>query len=463
MKNKILSLIIVAALSVGCIFALSSCDLADALLNTILPEGNAGDTGDTGDGDGNKPTDAPEDDGSNNDSTGDLPTGGEGSLGDTEADADADGADTDAGKDDEIVFIPGTSDEAEDADALTSAQRALLSTVIVRPNFEVYNGYTVRTEIVNGSGVIYTLDRAAGDAIIITNYHVVYYKDAIGDKISEDINIYLYGMEAEQYAIKATYVGGSLTEDIAVLRVEDSEVIKNSCAVSAVIGDSAAASVTDRVLAVGNPEGDGISASDGIISVNDETIQMTASDGRTMISIRVMRVDAGINQGNSGGGLYDADGRLIGIVNAKKTGSEIDNIGWALPINRVKNLVDNILDHCDGETVKTPKKALIGMTLYAAAMGVKVDEVSGDVTRYEVVEVYEITDTCIIKDEILVGDRILYTTVDDVRLDADRVHKVIDHLLTARVGSTLVIGVERDGESLEITVTLTEENFVEIK
>ena len=81
---------------------------------------------------------------------------------------------------------------------------------------------------------------------------MVYYKLAIsGDKISSDINVFLYGMEAEQYAIKATFIGGSLTEDIAVLKIEDSEIIRNSCAVSAVIGDSEALSVTDKVLAVG--------------------------------------------------------------------------------------------------------------------------------------------------------------------------------------------------------------------
>ena len=458
MKKRILSLIIAMALAVGAVVSLSSCDVADVLLNALNQSGNArGSGGELGSGDEGAPDDTPED-GSQNDNTGSTPAEGDG-AGNTDPEGDVD-------ESEDVEYIPGASDEAADADAMTSAQRALLSTVIVRCNFAVYNEFlsSTRTELVNGSGVIYTLDREAGDAIIITNYHVVYYKDALtADKISDDINLYLYGMEAEQYKIKAEFIGGSLTEDIAVLRVSGSDVIKNSCALSVNIGSSAAASVTDRVLAVGNPEGDGFSVSDGIISVNDETIQMTAADGRTAISIRVMRVDCGINQGNSGGGLYDAEGRLIGIVNAKKTGSEIDNIGWALPIDRVKNLVENILDHCDGETVKNPKKALIGITLYAATMGVTVDEVTGDVRRYEVVRVYEITDTCIIPDEIQVGDRVLYTTVDGVRLDADRVHKVIDHLLCARVGSTLVIGIERDGETREITITLTDENFVEIK
>ena len=449
MKNRILSFMISIALALGLTLSLSSCGGvfgAGAMLPGDILGGGTTDGGDTSGA------------GSENNSTGNV-SGGD--INDDEGDTDNTG-DEDEG-DDKIEFIPGVSDEAAEADKLTSAQRALLSTVIVHSNFEVYNGYTYRTETVRGAGVIYTLDRAAGDAVIITNYHVVYYKEALGEnKTSEDIDIYLYGMEAEKYKIKATFIGGSLTEDIAVLKISGSEVIKNSCAVSVKIGNSSNLSVTDKVLAVGNPEGDGISATSGIVSMNDETITMIGADGRTSINIRVLRIDSAINQGNSGGGLYDADGNLVGIVNAKKTGADIDNVAWALPINRVRNLVDNILDHCDGDTVKTAKKAQVGVTLYAAALGVRVDSESGDIRRYEVVEVLEVSDTCIIPDEIKVGDRILYTTVDGVRLDADRVHMVIDHLLTARVGSVLVIGVERDGVAFEITINITEDHFVTI-
>lgn len=451
MKNRILLVIISAVITLGLTLSLSSCNL----FGGRLPDGGEGNLG----GEGGSNISGTGSEGNNSGNLG-------GDLGGGDAGGDNNEGDIGAGdgeEDSKIEFIPGVSADAAEADKLTSAQRALLSTVIVRTNFEVYNGYTQRTETINGSGVIYSLDRASGDAIIVTNYHVVYYKESLSqNRVSEDIDIYLYGMEAEQYKVKATFVGGSLTEDIAVLRVSGSEALKNSCAVSAIIGDSSRLAVTDSVLAVGNPEGDGISATAGIVSMNDETITMIGADERTGISLRVIRVDCGVNQGNSGGGLYDGDGKLVGIVNAKKTGSEIDNIAWALPINRVRNLVDNILDHCDGEEIIHPKKALVGITLYAAALGVKIDGESGDIRRYEVVEVHEVSDTCIIPDEIAVGDRIIYTTVDGVRLDAERVHMVIDHLLTARVGSTLVIGAERDGVAFEITIILTEDNFVTI-
>lgn len=441
--KRIFSLISVILITVLCIGALSSCQVLDNLRDALL----GGEASEDSDGGSLDNGDADEDDADNNgDSTGNNDsTSGDG----TQSDGDGN-EETPADPKDETVFLPDGTEDAESADALTTAQRALLSTVIVR------------TASSNGSGVILSLDRESGDAVIVTNFHVVYYRNTVFDEgISRQIKLYLYGMEQEQYAIEAEYVGGSLTEDIAVLRVSGSEVIKNSLAVSANIGDSNGVSVTDEVLVVGNPEGDGFSASRGIISVTNETITMTASDGVTQINIRVMRIDAGVNQGNSGGGLYDADGKLIGIVNAKKTGIDIDNIAWALPISRVKNLVDSILDNCDGDLVTKTTKPMIGVTLYASAMGVRIDE-DGNLDRYELVTVNEVTETCIIPDEIKVGDIITYTVVDGVRLDADRVHMVIDHLLTARVGSTLTIGVLRGGEALEITLTFTEENFVEI-
>ena len=456
MKKRIITLLSVIALILSLALCLSSCAFVEGLFDRFSPDssddGDAGDAGDDGDADGGSTDNGDSGNGAVGDGSGNEDNGTGGGTDDGETPAE----------DDDISFLPGGADDCEIADAMTSSQRALLSTVIVRPTFNVYS-YSARTEIINGSGVIVSLDRESGDAIIVTNYHVVYYKESVDpDKISANIKIFLYGMEAEKYAINAEYIGGSMTEDIAVLRVSGSEVIKNSCAVAARLGNSNLVSVTDEVLVVGNPEGDGISATAGIVSVNHETITMTAADGRTLIDIKVMRVDAAVNQGNSGGGLYDAEGRLIGIVNAKKTGSDIDNIGWALPISRVSNLVDSILDNCDGETVKKTKKAVVGITLYAEAMGVRIDETTGDVVRYELVTVNELSAGCLISDEIMVGDVVTYTIVDGVRLDADRVHMVVDHLLTARVDSTLVIGILRDGTTLEITLTLPESCFVEI-
>ena len=73
---------------------------------------------------------------------------------------------------------------------------------------------------------------------------------------------------------------------------------------------------------------------------------MTAADNRTEVSFRVMRVDAPVNSGNSGGGLFDGQGKLIGIVNAKIVDEGVENIGYAIPSNVAVSIANNIIDYC---------------------------------------------------------------------------------------------------------------------
>ena len=91
--------------------------------------------------------------------------------------------------------------------------------------------------------------------------------------------------------------------------------------------------VGSSAIAIGNAQGLGISSTSGVVSVDSEYITMTAADGKTAVAFRVMRVDTAINSGNSGGGMYDDNGNLIGIVNAKIVYDGVENIGYAIPSN----------------------------------------------------------------------------------------------------------------------------------
>jgi serine protease Do len=249
-------------------------------------------------------------------------------------------------------------------------------------------------------------------------------------------------------------VGGSINYDIAVLKVTGSEILKNSYATTATLGDSERVRVFDEVFAVGNPEGFGMAVTEGIISVDSEGLDMTGADG-SAINLRVMRVSAAINEGNSGGGLYDEDGKLIGIVCAKRIGADIDNMAYAIPSNLAKNLADNIIDNCNGTTVTKVQRALIGVEITAKVIGPVADPDTGELYRAERVEVNKIESTCLIKDDIRVGDIINSITVDGVTLNVTRVYHVIDHMLTARVGSEISVNVTRDGESFDIEFIVT--------
>ncbi len=432
MKTKrIISLILAICIAVGALLSMSSCLSAAKLIFGIGGE-------QSGDGDQDAPG-VPDGDG-----------------------ADTDGVDDGTGlpaapSSGNPEYLPDWAQNAENADKLKSINRALLSGVIIFSEFKVsHGGYSqISPDSSAGSGVIYKLDRESGDAYIITNYHVVYNKYSITDDgISDDISVYLYGFELETYAIPATYVGGSMNYDIAVLKIENSDVLRHSCAVAAVLGDSDKVHVFDEVFAVGNPEGYGFAVTEGDVSVESESLSMVGADGSTAISLRVMRVSAAINNGNSGGGLYDESGKLIGIVNAKRMGDDIDNIGYAIPINLAKNLADNILYHCDGVIKTSVYRCLLGVTLTAEITGLVIDPEAGEITKTEIVEVSKVESTCIIKDKIAVGDYINSITVDGEKRDVTRIHHVIDHMLTARVGSTVVLNVTRGDYTFDITVTI---------
>lgn len=344
---------------------------------------------------------------------------------------------------------------------LVAASKGLLSAVSIHCKFKIttmstplFGTPTPSTETVSsaGSGVIYTLDKTAGSAYIITNYHVLYCKGADTDNdISEDITVHLYGLEDSKYAIHAEYVGGSMNYDIAVLEVKSSDVLRESNAMAAEFADSNDISILDTAIAIGNPRDFGLSATVGAVNVESETIVMTSVDGSSYISLRVIRTDAAVNSGNSGGGLFNDKGQIIGIVNAKMSSSSVDNIGYAIPSNVAKYVTDNIIfyDKQD-KSNDSVKRALIGIKVGVESAGTSYDTETGKITRYEVVNVDVVESDGASVGKLYVGDIIRSITVDGVTYEVKRKFNFVDIMLTARQTSTVVINVERAGESLAV-------------
>ena len=337
-------------------------------------------------------------------------------------------------------FYPGSGQG--NTDNLPALQQTLLSTVMIIAEFGLGGGA--------GSGVIYQIDREKGDAYIITNQHVVY----DDGEVSSNIKIYLYGMVLETYAIKAEYIGGTTAYDIAVLKISGSEILKNSYARAANLGKSANVRVFDTVYAVGNPEASGFSATPGIVSVRSENLELTGADGQ-LVNIRVMRIDAAVNHGNSGGGLYDTQGRLIGIVSAKTQGTDVDNMGYAIPIDLVKNVAENILYHCDGKTMIKLNRALLGITISAKVIGPVIDA-NNSLLDGARVQVMEISESSLAYGKVQVDDIVNSITVDGVKVMATEVYVVPEHMLTARVGSVIVMNITRGNQTFDISFTITE-------
>ncbi len=316
-----------------------------------------------------------------------------------------------------------------------------------------------------GSGVIVSLNKNAGNAYIVTNYHVIYESESdTSTGISDSIWLYLYGglngfttaegKDVGGDGIQATFVGGSMDYDIAVLKVEGSSVLQNSLATAATLGNSNTVIPGEKVFVIGNPEGEGISVTSGVLSVDSEYIEMQSSDGLRQVEYRVMRTDAAINHGNSGGGLFNAKGELIGIINAKSTAEDVDNMGYALPITPVKYVMQNAVEN--GGAVK---RAMLGITVSTTASSARLDS-EGHLLIEEELTIYEApTSGAAAYGLLKKGDVLKEATISGVTSKLTRRFHLIDLLLQVRLGDSVSLKIERDGVEKEVQIAFDKVSY----
>lgn len=326
-----------------------------------------------------------------------------------------------------------------------------------------------------GSGVILSLNKDAGSAIVVTNYHVLYNKDSDTAGISDYIYLYLHGAtvgltaqdgvgfnDGGKDAMRATFVGGAMDYDVAILKIEGSEYLKNSNAVAAKIGDSELVTEGEKVYAIGNPDGAGISVTGGLLSVKSEYIDIEALDERDVdgkigvdtVSYRVMRTDTAINGGNSGGALFNAHGELIGITNAKSVGTDKDNMGYALPMLDVQAVCQNVLDNGLG----CVKRATLGVMVGVESSVAEKNE-DGTLNVVQVITVASDVERSATAYNLLKkGDRFLWGKITNKKgvtgeaVTFDRRYQLNALLLNVRQGDTLTLGILRDGEEVEVEI-----------
>lgn len=188
--------------------------------------------------------------------------------------------------------------------------------------------------------------------------------------------IYLYGYQDEDYKLNASFVGGSADNDIAVLKIERDNISPELAEIffdsgnffEASLGNSTDLVGGEEVIAVGNPlipnttsgmtmsqyeqvyvDALVLSSTTGVVSaISNETVFESLIDSTKTTKMRLIRVDAAINSGNSGGGLYDLYGRLVGVVNSKIASSSYDNVGYAIPVNIAISVAEQVISQCEG-------------------------------------------------------------------------------------------------------------------
>ncbi|MBQ2740581.1 MAG: trypsin-like peptidase domain-containing protein [Clostridia bacterium] len=336
----------------------------------------------------------------------------------------------------------------------------LLSTVSIYTAFQKQEEDKTKIVCSAGSGVIIDLDKQNGNATVITNYHVVYDNEALSDTgISDSIYLYLYGSlngfdtstgkDEGGDGIKAQYIGGSMDYDIAVLQISGSEVLKNSLATEAQFGDSNAATVGEKVFVIGNSQGLGIAISEGVLSVDSEYISMAALDGsKRSVDYRVMRTDAAINGGNSGGPMFNSRGEVIAIVNAKSIAENVENTGFALPAAQVQGVVENILNH-QGSV----KRATLGVMVHVVSSSA-VMNVDGTVSIVQTLKVGEVELFSAAYGKLRTDDILQSVRLGSTTYPLTRLFHLGDILLRVKQGDTIVFSVLRAGVETTVSITL---------
>lgn len=216
-----------------------------------------------------------------------------------------------------------TVDETASSVAEAVATKCTDSVVGIRTTTSVMSFFGGSQEQTgNGSGVVYT-----SDGYIITNYHVI--GDAVESSNSK-IDVFVGSNTSKSYA--ATVVGYNISCDLAVIKI-------NATGLNAIeLGNSDELNVGQYVVTIGSPGGLEFmgSVTYGIISGLDRTVS-------TNSTLKLIQTDAAINPGNSGGALLDAEGKLIGINSSKIASVEYEGMGFAIPINTVKEKCDKII------------------------------------------------------------------------------------------------------------------------
>ena len=208
------------------------------------------------------------------------------------------------------------------ADVISAAMDSIVSirTVSEASAFDGPFGGEVQGE---GSGVV-----IRSDGIILTNAHVIEGASEIEVTIADG-----------EQTLEATVVGNDAEHDLAILEVDSDDLT------AITIGSSDQLELGDSVVALGYPLGLGPTATQGIVSGLDRTIQISDGPFDATELTGLLQTDAAINPGNSGGALLDGTGRLVGINTAAASASSAENIGFAVAIDEALRIIEDILSN----------------------------------------------------------------------------------------------------------------------
>ena len=311
--------------------------------------------------------------------------------------------------------------------SLTTEQVADLvspSVVVITTEQVVYSQWSWygqnQVESGAGSGVI-----ISSDGYILTCAHVVDGASTITVTIGD-----------KDYT--ATLVGEDTTSDIAVIKIDADGLTP------ATVGNSDSLKVGQSVMAVGNPLGElGGTVTGGMISALNRSVTIQGSSSVNTMSL--IQMDASDSPGNSGGGLFNMNGELVGIVNAKSSSSDAEGLGFAIPINDAIKVAQELLEN--GYVTGRP---YLGITYLAVTDAQTASQLG--VNAYGVYVVEVVKGGPAEKAGLQAGDRIVSVDGTEIASKDDLGTLMQKHA----AGDTLSITIARDGQMQTVNVTLGE-------
>jgi serine protease Do len=307
--------------------------------------------------------------------------------------------------------------QSEISPVIAIAQKVTPSVVGVHTygTYSYWGRQITNMELGSGSGIIYS-----EDGYIITNYHVI-----------ENATSVIVTL-ADEKEYEAVIIGADEASDLAVLKINADRKLP-----AAELGDSSQLQIGELVVAIGNPLGYSNTVTDGIVSglnrqLSDYTDEMT-----------LIQTNAAINSGNSGGALVNSRGQVVGINSAKLVASNAEGMGFALSIDEVKPLVEQLINQ--GHV----SRPYMGVTINSQY---QVDEKTAE--RYDIpvgIMIYSVADNSPAERAGLKAGDIIYKVDNTIIQSFDDLSRVID---SSKVGDTLQVTANRDGQKVVCNVVL---------
>lgn len=313
--------------------------------------------------------------------------------------------------------------------AVFAASKVLPSIVGIKVEYTVTSNFMrgmSQLAQAEGSGII-----ISNDGYILTNNHIINSSDSsVYYEVSKATKVYVY-LYNDETPYEATIVGTDEETDLAVIKIEKADLTP------AELGDSNSVKIGEFAMAIGNPLGMQSSVTSGIVSAVNRNV--TSEDGTTY---NLIQTDAAINSGNSGGALINAEGKVIGINTLKLSGSGIEGMGFAIPINDTIDIYKQLIEK--GKVLRP----------YIGIGGVELDEVSAK--HYDLptgIYIKEInSNSPASSSDLKTGDVI--TAIDGIEVST--MDELNDIKNKKNIGDEITLDVYRNKETKQIKIKLGE-------